>query len=103
VAVKRVGSWTTCPREFAWEHSERLWNTWVLTGERDHLLADIPSRRDLLAMGICAASAAASIKVPELFGMTFDEDGGFYGCNFGLFALPWLAAFLACVVRPGGH
>jgi hypothetical protein len=36
-----------------------------------------------------------SIKLPQLFGMSFDEDGAFYGVNFSLFALPWLAAFLA--------
>ncbi|MGQ0775154.1 MAG: hypothetical protein ACT4NY_12165 [Pseudonocardiales bacterium] len=33
--------------------------------------------------------------MPELFGMRIDEDGAFYGPNLGLFALPWLAAFLA--------
>jgi hypothetical protein len=46
-------------------------------------------------MLICAAGAAASVKVPELFGMRLEEDGWFYGPNASLFALPWLAAFLA--------
>ncbi len=46
-------------------------------------------------MVICAAGAAVSIKVPELFGLRFDDDGAFYAPNFSLFALPWLAAFLA--------
>ena len=46
-------------------------------------------------MVACAAGAAASVKVPELFGMRLEEDGSFYGPNFGLFALPWLAAYLA--------
>jgi hypothetical protein len=95
VAVKRMGSLDDLSREFAREHSERLWKQLVLTGEADGALAGTRSRRDLLAMVICAAGAAVSIKVPELFGMRFEEDGVFYARNFGLFVLPWLAAFLA--------
>jgi hypothetical protein len=96
VAVKRMGSLDDLSREFAREHSERLWKQLVLTGETDSPAAERRSRRDLLAMVICAAGAAASIKVPELFGMGFEEDADrFYATNFSLFALPWLAAFLA--------
>ncbi|MGQ0778769.1 MAG: permease prefix domain 1-containing protein [Pseudonocardiales bacterium] len=95
VAVKRMGSLDDLSREFAREHSERLWKQLVLTGQTDSPVAHTRSRRDLFAMVICAAGAAASIKVPELFGMRFEEDGAFYGPNLGLFALPWLAAFLA--------
>ncbi|HEX2772438.1 MAG TPA: permease prefix domain 1-containing protein, partial [Micromonosporaceae bacterium] len=93
VSVKRMGSLDDLSREFAREHSERLWKQLVLTGETGS--PDTRSRRDLLAMIICAAGAAASIKVPELFGIRFEEDSAFYGLNFGLFALPWLAALLA--------
>jgi hypothetical protein len=95
VAVKRMGGLDGLSREFAREHSERLWKQLVLTGEAVGPVADTRSRRDLVAMVVCAAGAAASIKVPELFGMRFEEGGAFYGPNFGLFALPWLAAFLA--------
>ena len=95
VAVKRMGSLDELSREFAREHSERLWKQLVLTGETDSPGAENRSRRDLLAMLICAAGAAASVKVPELFGMRLAEDGWFYGPNASLFALPWLAAFLA--------
>jgi hypothetical protein len=96
VAVKRMGSLDDLSREFAREHSERLWKQLVLTGETDSPAAERRSRRDLLAMVICAAGAAASIKVPELFGMGFEEDSdSFHATNFSLFALPWLAAFLA--------
>ena len=95
VAVKRMGSLDDLSREFAREHSERLWKQLVLTGETDSRVADTRSRRDLLTMVICAAGAAASVKVPELFGMSFEDDGAFYGPNLSLFALPWLAAFLA--------
>jgi len=95
VAVKRMGSLDDLSREFAREHSERLWKQLVLTGETDSPVADTRSRRDLLAIVICAIGAAASIKVPELFGMSFDNDPAFYGPNAGLLVLPWLAAFLA--------
>jgi hypothetical protein len=94
VAVKRMGSLDELSREFAREHSERLWKQLVLTGETERQ-GDTRSRRDLLAMVICAAGAAASVKVPELFGMRLEQDGSFYGPNASLFMLPWLAAFLA--------
>jgi hypothetical protein len=95
VAVKRMGSLDDLSREFAREHSERLWKQLVLTGQTDSPVAHTRSRRDLRVMVICAAGAAASVKVPELFGMRLDQDGAFYGPNAALFALPWLAAFLA--------
>ncbi len=97
IAVKRMGSLDDLSREFAREHSERLWKQLVLTGEAGGAVASTRSRRDLLAMVICAAGAAASVKVPALFGMRIDEDAAlaFYAPNFSLFALPWLAAFLA--------
>ncbi|MCP2249660.1 permease prefix domain 1-containing protein [Lentzea aerocolonigenes] len=93
VAVKRMGSLDDLSREFAREHSERLWKQLVLTGEPDS--TSPRSRRDLLVMVLCALGAAVSIKVPELFGQRFERDGGFYAPNLALFALPWLAGFLA--------
>jgi hypothetical protein len=95
IAVKRMGSLDELSREFAREHSERLWKQLVLAGETGSQVADTRSRRVLWAMMLCAAGAAASIKVPELFGLTLAKNGSFYALNFTLFALPWLAAFLA--------
>jgi hypothetical protein len=95
VAVTRMGSLDDLSREFAREHSERLWKQLVLAGGTDSPVPGGRPMRDLLAMVVCAAGAAVSVKVPELFGMSLDEDGAFYGLNVGLFALPWLAAFLA--------
>ncbi|SDI09782.1 hypothetical protein SAMN05192558_101638 [Actinokineospora alba] len=95
VAVKRMGSLDELSREFAREHSERLWKQLVLTGDTDSPAADTRSRRDLIAMVGCAAGAAVSIKAPELFGLNLEQDGAFYAANLSLFALPWLAAFLA--------
>ena len=95
VAVKRMGSLDDLSREFAREHSERLWKQLVLTADTGSPVADTRSRRDLWAMVTCAAGAVASVKVPALFGLSFEDDSSFYARNFTLFALPWLAAFLA--------
>ncbi|NYH46299.1 hypothetical protein HNR22_006026 [Micromonospora jinlongensis] len=95
VAVKRMGSLDDISREFAREHSERLWKQLVLTGDSGSPAAGARSRRDLWVMFGCAAGAVVSVKAPALFGLTFDDDGSFYARNATLFALPWLAAFLA--------
>jgi len=95
VAVKRMGSLDDLSREFAREHSERLWKQLVLTGQTDSPVTDTRPRRQLLGMAICAVGAAASVKAPELFGMSLEKDAAFYGPNVGLFVLFWLAAFLA--------
>jgi hypothetical protein len=95
VAVKRMGKLDDLSREFAREHSERLWKQLVLTGETDSPVADKRARRDLLALVVCAAGAAVSVKMPDLFGMSFEKDAAFYVPNASLFSLPWLAAFLA--------
>jgi hypothetical protein len=95
VAVKRMGSLDELSREFAREHSERLWKQLVLTADTGSPVTDMRSRRDQWAMVTCAAGAVASVKVPALFGLSFEDDSSFYARNFTLFALPWLAAFLA--------
>jgi hypothetical protein len=96
VAVKRVGSLDDLAREFAREHSERLWKQLVLTGDTGDTSAGTQSRRDLWAMLICAAGAVVTVKLPELFGLRMTDDHQvFYQTNFSLFALPWLAGFLA--------
>ncbi|RSM64381.1 hypothetical protein DMB66_20315 [Actinoplanes sp. ATCC 53533] len=95
VAIKRLGSLDDLSREFAREHSERLWKQLALTGETAGAEADPRSRRDLWVMVGCAAGAAASVKAPALFGMGFDGNESFYAPNFSLFALPWLAGYLA--------
>lgn len=99
VAVKRMGGLDELSREFAREHSERLWKQLVLTGDTGPRSR---SRTDLIVMLVCAFGAAISIKVPELFrhSIGFDEDG-FYSLNYSLFALPWLAGFLLWRRRAG--
>ncbi|WP_309115455.1 permease prefix domain 1-containing protein [Saccharothrix sp.] len=100
VAVKRMGSLDELSREFAREHSERLWKQLVLTGDVDGA-ADPGKRRELVALVACAVGAALSVKLPEVFGLDLDRDGAFYATNASLFALPWLAGFLAWRRRAG--
>lgn len=96
VAVKRMGGLDDLSREFAREHSERLWKQLMFVGDPvGDPVRKSASRRDLIAMLVCAAGAAISIKLPELFGQGFDDDGEFYATNLALFVLPWLAGFLA--------
>jgi hypothetical protein len=97
IAVKRMGSLDELSREFAREHSDRLWKQLVLAPPPTDPGA-ARSRRDLYAMLICAGGAALSIKVPELFGISYggdEDDAIFYALNVSLFALPWLAGLLA--------
>jgi hypothetical protein len=103
IAVKRMGGLDDLSREFAREHSERLWKQLMFTGDTGDDVKKSRSRRDLLAMLVCAAGAAVSIKVPELFGKQFDDDNTFYTANLTLFALPWLAAFLVWRRRAGAR
>jgi hypothetical protein len=90
VAVKRMGALDELTREFAREHSDRLWKQLVLTGDSD----DAPTEgRGLAVMVACAVVGAAGIQLPRLAGLTLEDDYGFYVRNAGLFALAPLAAY----------
>jgi hypothetical protein len=94
IAVKRMGSLDELSREFAREHSERLWKQLVLPGEPDAPAA-ARSRRELYVMVLCAAVAALAVKAPAAFGLDLTDDAGFYARNASLFTLPALAAYFA--------
>lgn len=96
VAVKRMGSLDELSREFAREHSERLWKQLVIA----HEAADEPgtaTRLEVLVVLILAVVAAMAIKAPALFGIHFGEDAQdlFYLRNVSLFVLPSLTAYFA--------
>jgi hypothetical protein len=89
VAVKRLGGLDDLSREFAREHSDRLWKQLMFPSEPR------TSRSGgglLLAVGL-AIGAAVAIKIPALFGLRFSEDGDFYARYFALLVLPFLAAY----------
>jgi hypothetical protein len=92
IAVKRMGSVDELSREFAREHSDRLWKQLVVPPEAD-ASTKAASRREFLVVIVCALAAALAIKVPAAFGLDLSDDAGFYQRNLGLFALAPLAAY----------
>jgi hypothetical protein len=94
VAVKRMGSVDALSREFAREHSDRLWKQLVL---RREAAADDDARARLdlpVALG-CAVGAALAVKAPLVAGLDLTTDPGFYQRNLSLFVLPFLAGYFA--------
>ena len=92
VAVKRMGNLDALSREFAREHSERLWKQ-LIVAPADAGESQSTARTDtLVAFGLAVASALA-IKVPALFGLDLEEQGGFYARNLSLFVLPFLVLY----------
>lgn len=93
VAVKRMGNLDTLSREFAREHSDRLWKQLVLV-PTDSVMSPAPRRTDgIVAFGL-AVAAAVAIKVPALFGITLeDAHEDFYIRNLSLFVLPLLTGY----------
>src|SRR5215207_2393535 len=92
VAVKRMGKLDALSREFAREHSDRLWKQLVVstsdTGEQRPA-----ARTDAIVVFCLAVAAAVVIKVPTLFGIGLDQDAGFYARNLSLFVLPLLTSY----------
>src|SRR4029077_8491848 len=91
---KRIGSLDTLSREFAQEHSERLWKQLVMAHETD--APTNTGHDELFAVLTFAAAAALAVKAPTLFGHpmnTNDDFPMFYGRNASLFAFPVLALY----------
>lgn len=91
VAVKRMGRLDALSREFAREHSDRLWKQLVLPSADD----GAPPRRTLRAALVCAALAAVAVKAPALVGVDPGDDAGFYLRNASLLVLPALVGYFA--------
>jgi hypothetical protein len=92
VAVKRMGNLDALSREFAREHSDRLWKQLVVSSTD----ADEPqtwAHKDAIVAFTLAVIAAVAIKVPALFGISMDGELGFYARNLSLFVLPLLTLY----------
>jgi hypothetical protein len=91
VAVKRMGDLDSLSREFAREHSGRLWKQLVLSG------GDEPAR----AMGgwleafLFGLAAAVALQVARLAADFPDEEPRWFARNLSLFVLPFLASYFA--------
>src|SRR5262245_19819922 len=95
VAVKRMGSLDALSREFAREHSERLWKQLVIAPEAAGAPEKATRTESLVVLSL-AIAAAVAIKIPSLFGLQLSGgDEAFYARNASLFVLPQLAAYFA--------
>ncbi|MEX2472596.1 MAG: permease prefix domain 1-containing protein [Gemmatimonadota bacterium] len=100
VAVKRMGAINALTREFAREHSDRLWKQLVLAGDGageggSEAPSAYGSRRMWVALAL-AVAAGVAIKIPGFFGIPFDPDASlFYPVNMAFFTLPFIAAYFA--------
>jgi hypothetical protein len=91
VAVKRLGSMDTLSREFAVEHSERLWKQLVAPPEEQAPARGI-STEAFVAVAL-AVAAGVLIKLPALFGMPITNNESFYLRNISLFVLPLVTGY----------
>jgi hypothetical protein len=91
IAVKRLGAVDGLSREFAREHSGRLWKQLVLSGE------DEPARgpSGWVEALVFAVAAAVAIQVARLTAGFPDEAPDWLARNATLFVLPFLAAYFA--------
>jgi hypothetical protein len=90
IAVKRMGDLDALSREFAREHSGRLWKQLVLAGTEE------PARATGWVEAFAFATAAAlAIQVARHAAGFPDEEPSWFARNLGLFVLPFLAAYFA--------
>jgi hypothetical protein len=94
IAVKRLGNLDALSREFAREHSERLWRQLVMAPDAN-APADT-SYADLFVVLALAVAAALAVKLPALFGLPISPDQEvplFYFRNASLFVFPLLTLY----------
>ncbi|MCR2765037.1 permease prefix domain 1-containing protein [Microbacterium sp. zg.B48] len=89
VAIRRIGSLDDVSREYAREHSDRLWKQLVI----EDPAGPERRRRPILLVVALAVGAGLAVKLPSLFGVTIGADPEFYLRNAGILVLPFLAAF----------
>ncbi|MGZ8274499.1 MAG: permease prefix domain 1-containing protein [Burkholderiaceae bacterium] len=92
VAVTRMGNLDALSREFAHEHSDRLWKQLVFVPAESGDAREWARTDAVVALGL-AVVAAVLIKVPALFGIHPDQDPGFYARNLSFFVLPLLTGY----------
>ncbi len=91
VAVKRMGTVHDLSREFAREHSGRLWKQLVLAGGEEEEEAASRWREVLLF----AVAAAAAVQLARLISGFPDEESLWFARNVSLLVLPFLAGWFA--------
>lgn len=89
VAIKRLGNLDAVSREFAREHSERLWKQLVLVPEGSD--GGTPPWRELAVVLALAVGAGIAVKT----GFALIGDGTALARNLGLLIFPFLAGYFA--------
>src|SRR5215211_8605229 len=91
IAVKRMGDLDALSREFAREHSGRLWKQLIPRGDDE----PAPPSSDWLETLVFAVAAAVVVQVARLAAHFPDDEPSWLGRNSSLFVLPFLAAYFA--------
>lgn len=93
ISVKRLGNVDAISHEFAKVNTENLWRHLLV--EPMDLQAKQRNRRDIALVVIFALLAGTLFKIPELFGLEFNDPTAerFYLNNLSFFILPFIAAF----------
>jgi hypothetical protein len=91
IAVKRLGDVDSLSREFAREHSGRLWKQLFLGGE------DEPARSTAgwVETLVFAVAAAVAVQIARLAAGAPDDEPTWLARNASLFVLPFLAGYFA--------
>lgn len=92
VAVKRMGSLDALSREFAREHSDRLWKQLVLVRPDANHPARWIQNDGLVAFALAVLSALL-VKLPAFFGFSLKHHGELYALNVSLAVLPLLTGY----------
>ena len=90
VAVKRMGDLDAVSREFAREHSDRLWKQLLGPGEDAS-----PAPSGWLEALVFAVGAAVAIEVARVAAGFPGDKPAWFARNLSLFVLPFLAAYFA--------
>jgi hypothetical protein len=91
IAVKRLGDLDGLSREFAREHSGRLWKQLLASGADE----DARTTGGWLEAFAFAVAAAVAVQVARLAAGFPDEEPTWLARNAGLFVLPFLAGYFA--------
>ncbi|MBT3708062.1 MAG: hypothetical protein HOG19_01390 [Gammaproteobacteria bacterium] len=91
VAIKRLGRQDVISREFALEHTDRLWKQLVLAGGTQ---PETALNNELFTVLALAVAAAVSLKIWDLTGLfPFESEPMFYFRNAPFFVMPWLCGY----------
>jgi hypothetical protein len=91
VAIKRLGNLDAVSREFAREHSDRLWKQLALVPEGSDDAGAPPPWRELAVVLTLAVGAGVAVKA----GLAWIGDGAGLARNLGLLVFPFLASYFA--------